>query len=299
MSWIQQSKLKWYETLSVNVLKCGAIPKHIAFIMDGNRRFANKCGVKKIEGHSKGFDKLTEVLQWCLSLGIKEVTVYAFSIENFRRSQEEVEQLMSLAREKFKRLLEEKDKLNEHGIGIRVIGNIALLPSDLQRLVVESMESTKSNTKAVLNIAFSYTSREEMTHAISEVAWGVQEDLLEIEDIDEELIQKCLYTRHSLKPDLLIRTSGEVRLSDFLLWQTTCCTLYFTHVLWPEFAIWDLCKAILHYQKNLPILMEAQRNSCITRPLPYTKNSERIEHFLTEMEVKESQFRNHISTQAT
>ena len=102
-----------------------------------------------------------------------------------------------------------------------------------------------------------FLAREEMTHAISEVAWGVQEDLLEIEDIDEELIHKCLYTRHSLKPDLLIRTSGEVRLSDFLLWQTTCCTLYFTHVLWPEFAIWDLCKAILHYQKNLPFLMVA------------------------------------------
>ncbi|XP_032788441.2 dehydrodolichyl diphosphate synthase complex subunit DHDDS isoform X3 [Daphnia magna] len=209
MSWIQESKLKWYETLAVNVLKCGSIPKHVAFIMDGNRRFANKSGVKKIEGHSKGFDKLTEVLHWCLLLGVNEVTVYAFSIENFRRSEEEVDQLMSLAREKFKRLLEEKDKLNEHGISIRVIGNIGLLPADLQKLVVESMESTKSNTEAVLNIAFSYTSREEMTHAVREVAWGVQEDLLKIDDITEDLIQKCLYTRHSLQPDLLIRTSGE------------------------------------------------------------------------------------------
>lgn len=93
-----------------------------------------------------------------------------------------------------------------------------------------------------------------MTHAVSEVAWGVQKDLLKIDDIDDDLIQRCLYTRHSPKPDLLIRTSGEVRLSDFLLWQTSYSTLYFTPVLWPEFALWDLCKAILHYQSNLPIL---------------------------------------------
>lgn len=298
MSWIQESKLKWYETLAVNVLKCGSIPKHVAFIMDGNRRFANKSGVKKIEGHSKGFDKLTEVLQWCLLLGVNEVTVYAFSIENFRRSEEEVDQLMSLAREKFKRLLEEKDKLNEHGISIRVIGNIGLLPADLQKLVVESMESTKSNTEAVLNIAFSYTSREEMTHAVREVAWGVQEDLLKIDDITEDLIQKCLYTRHSLQPDLLIRTSGEVRLSDFLLWQTTCCTLYFTPVLWPEFSIWDLCRSILHYQKNLPVLEKALKNSCDGRRQPISENMDRIEKFLSQMEVKESRTRNQILTQA-
>ncbi|KAI9560716.1 hypothetical protein GHT06_011666 [Daphnia sinensis] len=298
MSWIQESKLKWYETLAVNILKCGFIPKHVAFIMDGNRRFANKSGVKKIEGHSKGFDKLAEVLQWCLLLGVNEVTVYAFSIENFRRSEEEVDQLMSLAREKFQRLLEEKDKLNEHGISIRVIGNIGLLPADLQKLVVESMESTKSNTEAVLNIAFSYTSRDEMTHAVREVAWGVQEDLLKIDDISEDLIQKCLYTRHSLQPDLLIRTSGEVRLSDFLLWQTTCCTLYFTPVLWPEFAIWDLCRSILHYQKNLPVLEKARKNSCDGRRQPTSENMDRIEKFLSQMEVKESRTRNQILTQA-
>lgn len=296
MSWIQQTKLKWYETIAVNVLKCGAIPKHVAFIMDGNRRFANKCGVQKIEGHSKGFDKLTETLQWCLSLGINEVTVYAFSIENFRRSQEEVDQLMSLAREKFQRLLQEKDKLNEHGIGIRVIGNISLLPIDLQRLVAEAMEATKSNTRAILNIGFSYTSREEMTHAVGEVAWGVHKDLLKIDDIDEDLIQKCLYTRHSPQPDLLIRTSGEVRLSDFLLWQTSCSTLYFTPVLWPEFTIWDLCKAILHYQKNLPLLMEIEEKS--VEKSQRTRNADRIGEFLREMEVKESQFMNNLLTQA-
>ena len=128
MSWVPEPKLKWYENLAINVLRCGAIPKHVAFIMDGNRRFANKCGVQRIEGHSKGyschtctslpclsylpciyrFDKLTETLQWCLAFGIAEVTVYAFSIENFNRSKEEVDQLMDLAREKFRKLLQEK-----------------------------------------------------------------------------------------------------------------------------------------------------------------------------------------------
>lgn len=107
---------------------------------------------------------------------------------------------------------------------------------------------------------FKHSAREEMTHAVSEIAWGVEKDLLKVDDIDEDLIQNCLYTRRSPKPDLLIRTSGEVRLSDFLLWQASCSTLYFTPVLWPEFSLWDLCKAVLHYQTNLPLLKVTKQN---------------------------------------
>merc|ERR1712116_77036 len=250
MSWIKENQLKWFKTLAVNMLKCGAIPNHLAFIMDGNRRFASRLGVLKIEGHTKGFEKLADTLRWCLDLGIKEVTVYAFSIENFKRSKEEVSCLMDLAREKFNLLLKEKEKLKEHGIRVRVIGNIQLLPTDLMKLVVEATESTKCNSKAVLNVAFSYTSR-------------------------------------------------EVRLSDFLLWQTSYSTIHFTPVLWPEFSFWDLCKAILHYQKNLPSVKEA----IIYKNLKWEHCSEeiikknRVQNFVKEMDQKEAQFKDHLLLQ--
>jgi len=294
MSWVKENKLKWFETLAVNILKCGAIPNHLAFIMDGNRRFASRLGVLQIEGHTKGFDKLTDTLRWCLDLGIREVTVYAFSIENFKRSEEEVERLMTLAREKFNLLLKEKEKLKEHGIRIRIIGNIRLLPTDLQKLVVEATESTRLNNKAVLNVAFSYTSREEMSHAVSELAWGLRENYLKEDDIDEKLIEKCLYTGDSTPPDLLIRTSGEVRLSDFLLWQTSYSTIYFTPVLWPEFSLWDLCKAILHYQKNVPSVKEALISENLKLGPCNEETPNRINNFMEELDKKESQFRNNL-----
>lgn len=127
--------------------------------MDGNRRFASKSRIDKKQGHSRGFDKLSETLQWCLDLGIQEVTVYAFSIENFKRSNAEVDALMSLARDKFEKLLEEKDKLHEKGIRIQVIGNLKLLPRDILSSMAEAMLLTKNNKSAVLNVAFAYTSR--------------------------------------------------------------------------------------------------------------------------------------------
>lgn len=122
MSWIKENNLNVFQRFCVNVIKEGPVPKHVGFIMDGNRRFARKLNVDRSEGHNEGFNKLAECLRWCLELGIKEVTVYAFSIENFKRSREEVDTLMGLAREKYKRLIEEKDKLMEHGVCIRVIG---------------------------------------------------------------------------------------------------------------------------------------------------------------------------------
>lgn len=126
MSWMREVKITPVQRFFVNVIKQGPVPNHVAFIMDGNRRFARKTHVKRVEGHNKGFEKLAECLQWCFELGIREVTVYAFSIENFKRSQEEVDTLMDLAREKYKRLLEERDKLMENGVCIRVIGTYVI-----------------------------------------------------------------------------------------------------------------------------------------------------------------------------
>ncbi|XP_066429171.1 dehydrodolichyl diphosphate synthase complex subunit DHDDS isoform X2 [Eleutherodactylus coqui] len=221
MSWIRDKELSLIERLCANILKAGPVPKHVAFIMDGNRRYAKKCHVERQEGHSQGFEKLAETLRWCLNLGICEVTVYAFSIENFKRSKEEVDGLMELARQKFTRLLEEKDKLEKHEVCIRVIGDLSLLPLDIQKLIAQAVLETKAYSKCFLNVCFAYTSRHEMSNAVREMAWGVQEGLIEPRDVSESLLDQCLYTSNSPDPDLLIRTSGEVRLSDFLLWQAS------------------------------------------------------------------------------
>lgn len=227
MSWVRENKLAWYERWAVNVLKCGPVPHHVAFIMDGNRRFATKTHLKhKTDGHVKGFDKLAEVLQWCQEIGIKEVTVYAFSIENFKRSSEEVETLMRLAREKFSKLMEERDKLNEQGICIRIIGNMSMLPLDLQRIMAEATLLTQHNRKAILNVAFAYTSRDEITESIRTIVKGVEDEELETNDVDDELIRKCMYSKDSPDPDILVRTSGESRLSDFMLWQVRKATSF-------------------------------------------------------------------------
>lgn len=199
---------------------CGQIPHHVAFVMDGNRRFARSQHIDKIEGHSRGFEKLADCLRWCLDVGVREVTTFAFSIENFKRSSEEVDGLFNLAREKFARLLQETARLEEHGIRIRVIGNIELLPLDLQKLVATAMLSTERNDKLFLNVAFAYTSRDEITQAVETVLRHGSEDI-GAADISERLLQECLYTRHSPPPDLVFRTSGETRLSDFMMWQVS------------------------------------------------------------------------------
>lgn len=236
--------------MCTSVLKAGPIPRHIAIIMDGNRRFAKKNSMGRAEGHLKGFDKLAETLEWCLHLGILEVTVYAFSIENFKRSKDEVDCLMELARQKFTRLMEEKEMIQKHEVCVQVLGNLSLLPEDIQRTVAEVVNLSKNNTRATLNVCFSYTSRDEICTAMREMAEGVDRGEINESDISEELLEKCLYTNQSPDPDLLIRTSGEVRLSDFLLWQSTFSVLSFLEVLWPDFSIWHLYAAVLHYQRN-------------------------------------------------
>lgn len=229
MSWIREEKLSWVERLAIKVIKSGPVPNHVAFIMDGNRRFAEKSHINKAEGHAKGFDKLSETLQWCLEVGITEVTVYAFSIENFKRSKEEVDTLMGLAREKFARMMDERDKLHEKGVKIAVIGNLKMLPQDLQDTIYEAMRITKDNNKAILNVAFAYTSRDEITNSIRTIIEGVENKELEYEDISYGLIDECLYTSKFSDVDLLVRTSGEARFSDFLLWQVSYCVAFFLY----------------------------------------------------------------------
>eukprot|EP00117_Sycon_ciliatum_P001816 scpid66479/ scgid7318/ Dehydrodolichyl diphosphate synthase len=165
---------------------------------------------------------------------------------------------MELARKKFEQLIEEKELINKHGVCVRVLGDLSLLPHDVQVAVARAVDISKHNSRANLNVCFAYTSRHEMANAMQLLGKGVEDGLLLPGDIDEDLFEKCLYTRHSPDPDLLIRTSGEVRLSDFLLWQTSFCCLHFTQVLWPEFSSWDLFAAVLHYQREYNSIKHAR-----------------------------------------
>lgn len=174
--------------------------------------------------------------------------MYAFSIENFKRTEEEVNGLMDLARLKFKRLIEEKDKLNERGVRVRVLGNIELLPRDLIELIKEAMHITKDNKEAFLNIAFSYTSRDEMVETSRILIDGLRNNEISEADLSMDLFDKCLYTAPSPEPELIIRTSGETRLSDFMLVQSKSSFLYFCEKLWPEFSAWNLIRAVFSYQ---------------------------------------------------
>lgn len=289
-TWVRESNLLWYHRWVIRVLKAGPIPQHVAFIMDGNRRFAQKENIAKAEGHSKGFDKLSETLQWCQDIGIREVTVYAFSIENFKRTKEEVDTLMSLAREKFRKLLEERDKLHERGICIRIIGNTALLPEDIQRFLAEAVLITRNNTKAFLNVAFSYTSRDEMAHSIRTVAEGFAQGKLQQDDIDENLLSRCMYTKHGTNPDLLVRTSGEVRLSDFLTWQSESTVIYFTETLWPDFNIWQLFGAVFYYQRchwQLTSTTPVPDDNGNRSPADEKERQERVRRFLDDVERRD------------
>uniref|UniRef100_A0A2C9JCA4 Alkyl transferase n=1 Tax=Biomphalaria glabrata TaxID=6526 RepID=A0A2C9JCA4_BIOGL len=266
MSWFPQRRQRtWLQKGCEAILTVGPVPKHVAIIMDGNRRFAVKKSLAKCEGHLKGFDKLAETLEWCLDLGISEVTVYAFSIENFKRSSDEVSYLMELSRQKFAKLLQERDLIHKHGVCVRIIGDISLLPRDLQELLAEAVSISSENKRAILNVCFAYTARDDICMAMRELAIAVKEGQIKNSDISEELLEKCLYTSHSSPVDLLIRTSGETRLSDFLLWESSFSCLAFVKVLWPEFSIWHLYAAILHYQRNYNKIQIARQNQTIER----------------------------------
>ncbi|XP_055340532.1 dehydrodolichyl diphosphate synthase complex subunit DHDDS-like [Paramacrobiotus metropolitanus] len=250
-TWIRKDGRSWLQKVACDVVKMGRIPNHVAFIMDGNRRFAKRLHIDRAQGHLMGFDKLTETLEWCSDLGITEVTVYAFSIENFKRSKEEVDCLMELARQKFGVLLSEREKLHQHGVCVRIIGNLHMLPLDIQEIANEIMEMTSENNRAFLNVCMAYTAREEIAHSVKELATLAVNGDIRLDEIDEKALSSHLYTRMSSDPDLLIRTSGEIRLSDFLLWQASHSILSFVEVLWPDFSLWHLLACILYYQHQI------------------------------------------------
>ncbi|KAI8055196.1 putative undecaprenyl diphosphate synthase-domain-containing protein [Syncephalis plumigaleata] len=224
----------------LDILRHGQVPRHIAFIMDGNRRYAR---------HRMGFHKLEQILECCLDLGVQTVSIYAFSIENFKRPPEEVGALMNLARDKLNMLCEKSQLIRDYDVAIRVIGQLDLLPPEVREACDHAMQLTAHHKRTILNICFPYTSRDEMTTAVGRTIQGVNQGILKSYDIDEELIERCLFTGQCPSVDILVRTSGEVRFSDYFLWQSTeHCQIHFIDALWPELSIWQLIPLIIEYQ---------------------------------------------------
>ncbi|TPX45579.1 hypothetical protein SeMB42_g03938 [Synchytrium endobioticum] len=254
--------------VALRLLKLGPIPKHVAFVMDGNRRYAKGRQKSTGQGHREGFGRLQETLDWCLQLGVSTVTVYAFSIENFSRSHDEVGMLMGLAHEKFREFASQSDLATRHGVRVRVLGETHMLPLDLQAAAANAEAMTRHNTRATLNICFPYTSRHEIAAAVRKVVQAVEDGRIAVEDVSAEVIERCLGTGDDEDLDLLVRTSGEIRLSDFLLWQASnSCHIHFAAKFWPEFTFWDMLLPILAYQVRHKDIMETRGTESSTVPL--------------------------------
>jgi undecaprenyl diphosphate synthase len=227
--------------------KLSNIPNHVAIIMDGNGRWAKKRKMPRIYGHKKGADALRDVMNGCRDIGIKYLTIYAFSAENWQRPQDEVSGLMELLHHF---LQKEIAVLHKNNIKLLIIGDKTKLPENINSEVTKAEELTKNNTDFTFIVALSYGSRQEIVSATKQIAQMVKNDELQIEEITENLIHTKLYTGNLPEPDLLIRTGGEQRISNFLLWQSAYTEFYFSDILWPDFTAKHLQTAIDDYAKR-------------------------------------------------
>jgi ditrans,polycis-polyprenyl diphosphate synthase len=245
----------------LRALRIGSPPSSVAFIMDGNRRWARARGKAPYDGHPRGGEKLADTLQWCLDAGVVTVTVYAFSIENFKRPQREVDEIFALAHDRFSAMLDETDVIRRHRVRVNVLGDLRLLPSRLRAVFTRAMRDTRqfsSPGNPVLNVCFAYTARADIARALSTAVSLCDAGHLCPADIDENVFSACLYTGYSCgtphdgataeHPDLLVRTSGETRLSDFLLYQSSNSIVSFESVLWPDLTAWHMVRIILDFQ---------------------------------------------------
>ncbi|MDN5346679.1 MAG: undecaprenyl diphosphate synthase [Clostridia bacterium] len=231
--------------MSEEVLDKGRLPRHVAIIMDGNGRWAQKRGLPRIFGHRAGVESLREIVKACIELGIPILTVYAFSTENWKRPQSEVEGLMELLVEY---LQKEIGELKAEGVQVRAIGRLQDLPAAARSELAKAVTLTASNQRLILNLALNYGGRAELVDAFKGLALEVQAGRLDITQIDENTISGFLYTSGLPDPDLLIRPAGEMRLSNFLLWQMAYTELWVTDVLWPDFRREHLIAALKDYQ---------------------------------------------------
>ena len=223
------------------------LPKHLAIIMDGNGRWAKQKGLLRAMGHESGTKSVRQTVEACARLGVENLTLYAFSTENWNRPKLEVNTLMQLLVHSLKNELK---TLQDNNVRLQTIGNTDKLPKNIQKELNEVIEKTKNNTRTNLTLALSYGSREELLNVVKTISNKVKNNIISIDTIDESIINEHLYTHNLPDVDLLIRTSGEHRISNFLLWQIAYAELFFTEVLWPDFTEEHLYEAIISYQKR-------------------------------------------------
>lgn len=239
----------YYERKLLAEVKRGRMPDHIGLILDGNRRWAIEAGLTTEKGHEYGFEKLKEVLNWCWELGIHVVTIYALSTENLRRDKKEVENLLRLAKKGFSEILNAPE-IHRYKVRVKAIGRLDLLDDDLRQLIMQVERTTERYNENKIYVAIAYGGRMEIVDATKRIIRSVLSGDLKMEDIDENTFARFLYTNGDKDPDLIIRTSGEERLSGFLLWQSAYSEFYFLDVYWPALRKIDLLRAIRTYQRR-------------------------------------------------
>lgn len=223
------------------------VPKHVAIIMDGNGRWAKKRGLPRVAGHHRGVETVREIVETCVHIGIKHLTIYTFSKENWRRPEDEVNTLMRLI---VRSLRNETEELHGNNIKVTAKGDLSSLPLSVQDELLATMEKTKNNTQMTLNLALSYSGRWDITEAVKKIAGKVKSGEMDISNITDQIVSENLCFSDTPDPDLLIRSGGENRISNFLLWQIAYSELYITNVLWPNFGFKDLALAIKDYQSR-------------------------------------------------
>ncbi|CAI9093025.1 OLC1v1028426C4 [Oldenlandia corymbosa var. corymbosa] len=265
-----------------SVLSIGPLPDHIAFIMDGNRRYAKRCNLLEGAGHKLGYAALMNMLKYCYELNIKFVTIYAFSIDNFRRRPEEVQSTMILIQEKIEDLIKEESLVNQYGVRIYFLGNLKLVSKSVRLAAERAMAATAGNSKAVLSICLAYTSTDEIVHAVQDCCDEKKEEIRSLESSGTENglsavrgngkdkrkdiivvhdVEKHMHAAVAPDPDIIIRTSGETRLSNFLLWQSAWCLLYAPSILWPQIGFRHLVWAVVEFQRNFCYLKQKMKLS--------------------------------------
>jgi len=222
-------------------------PRHVAVILDGNRRFAKRLMLEPWKGHEYGEKKVEKLIDWCLKLGIEELTIYTFSIQNFNRPKKEFDYLMNLIKDAFNNFCDDL-KIKKYGIKVNVLGRYSMFPKDVVAAIDKIIAKTKNNKKFILNFAMAYGGREELTDAVRRIAQEVKRGRLDPEKINEKVVEANLYT--TSEPDIIIRTGGEKRTSNFLMWQSSYSEWFFLEKTWPEFTQQDLIDVLKEFEQR-------------------------------------------------
>ncbi len=246
----------------------GNIPIHIAVIMDGNGRWAKSKGLPRVAGHRQGVESVRDIVEACAQLGVKYLTLFAFSTENWKRPKDEVSTLMRLL---LKSLRDETDELHQNNIKLQAIGDIDSLPHEVQKELYEAFKKTEHNTRMTLNLALSYSGRWDILRAVKKISEMISQHEIKPADINEKLFGECLTTYQLPDPDLLIRTSGEFRISNFLLWEIAYAEIFIADVFWPDFRRNHLYRAIENYQKR------ERRFGLVSEQIKQIKTNEKIQ----------------------